>query len=73
MQSDHRPIMAVIDVEVHKVIEEKRETVFKEALKELGPPGQNYFYYSGGNLVLHILGPHTGDIFVGKYMKLPLS
>ena len=30
--------MAIIDVEVHKVDEEKREVVFKEALQELGPP-----------------------------------
>ena len=37
-QSDHRPILAIIDVEVHKVDEEKREVVFKEALQELGPP-----------------------------------
>ena len=37
-QSDHRPIIAVIDVEVHKVDESKREEVFKEALQELGPP-----------------------------------
>ena len=30
--------MAINDVEVHKVDEEKREVVFKEALQELGPP-----------------------------------
>ena len=35
-QSDHRPILGIIDVEVHKVDEEKREKVFQEALKELG-------------------------------------
>ena len=34
----YRPILAIIDVEVHKVIDDKREEVFKEALKELGPP-----------------------------------
>ena len=37
-QSDHRPILAIMDVEVHKVDSEKREKVFQEALKELGPP-----------------------------------
>ena len=35
-QSDHRPILGIIDVEVHKVDEEKREKVFQEALAELG-------------------------------------
>lgn len=37
-QSDHRPVLCIIDVEVHRVQEDKREEVFQEALKELGPP-----------------------------------
>lgn len=37
-QSDHRPVLAIIDVEVLQVNKEKREVVFQEALKQLGPP-----------------------------------
>ena len=37
-QSDHRPILALLDVEVLKVNEKKRETVFDEALAVVGPP-----------------------------------
>ena len=37
-QSDHRPILSLIDVEVHQVNEKARETVFQEALQDLGPP-----------------------------------
>lgn len=37
-QSDHRPILGIVDVQVHKVDEDKREKVFQEALEELGPP-----------------------------------
>ena len=37
-QSDHRPIMAIIDVEALSVNTLKREKVFEEAMKTVGPP-----------------------------------
>lgn len=37
-QSDHRPVVAIIDVDVHMVDPLKRETVFKEVIEDLGPP-----------------------------------
>ena len=37
-QSDHRPILAVLDVEVLKVDTRRREEYFEEALKSIGPP-----------------------------------
>lgn len=37
-QSDHRPIIAVVDVDIHCVDPEKRERVFKEVIQDLGPP-----------------------------------
>ena len=37
-QSDHRPVIAVIDVDIHCVEPEKREQVFKEVIQDLGPP-----------------------------------
>merc|ERR550534_504381 len=57
-QSDHRPILAILDVEVHKVDSEKREKVFQEALKELGPPD--------GSIVLSFddaIGADLNEIF----------
>lgn len=37
-QSDHRPVIAIIDVDVHCVDAAKRERVFNEVIQELGPP-----------------------------------
>ncbi|XP_043511286.1 synaptojanin-1 [Frieseomelitta varia] len=37
-QSDHRPVIAFIDVDIHCVEFEKREQVFKEVIQDLGPP-----------------------------------
>nr|XP_050857592.1 synaptojanin-1 isoform X2 [Vespula vulgaris] len=37
-QSDHRPVIAIIDVEVHRVEPQQREHVFKEVIEDLGPP-----------------------------------
>ena len=37
-QSDHRPVLSVIDIEVSKIVPDKREEVFKDALETCGPP-----------------------------------
>ncbi|XP_043495693.1 synaptojanin-1 isoform X1 [Polistes fuscatus] len=37
-QSDHRPVIAIIDVEVYRVEPKQREHVFKEVIEDLGPP-----------------------------------
>lgn len=37
-QSDHRPVIATIDIDVHCVDPEKREHVFQEVIQDLGPP-----------------------------------
>ncbi len=37
-QSDHRPILAVLDIEVLQLDEKRREAVFAEELKRIGPP-----------------------------------
>ncbi|XP_046485385.1 synaptojanin-1 isoform X1 [Neodiprion pinetum] len=37
-QSDHRPVVAIIDIDVHQVNIEKRERVFEEVIQDLGPP-----------------------------------
>ena len=37
-QSDHRPIAAFIDIEIHKVDPVKREKVFYEVVLDHGPP-----------------------------------
>ncbi|XP_017880386.1 synaptojanin-1 isoform X1 [Ceratina calcarata] len=37
-QSDHRPVIAIIDIDIHCVEPEKREEVFKEVIQDLGPP-----------------------------------
>lgn len=37
-QSDHRPVIAWVDVDVHSVDPENREKVFREVIQDLGPP-----------------------------------
>ncbi|XP_031787323.1 synaptojanin-1 isoform X1 [Nasonia vitripennis] len=37
-QSDHRPVIAVIDIDVHCVNKEKRDNVFRDVIRDLGPP-----------------------------------
>jgi hypothetical protein len=36
-QSDHRPVVAVIEIEAFSVEERKREKIFQEVIKQLGP------------------------------------
>lgn len=37
-QSDHRPVIGIIDIEVYRINEEARKNVFKEVIEYLGPP-----------------------------------
>ncbi len=37
-QSDHRPILCVLDVEVNRVDEDRREEFFRRAIGDVGPP-----------------------------------
>ncbi|XP_077298589.1 synaptojanin [Arctopsyche grandis] len=37
-QSDHRPVIAIIDVEASQIDTELRQKVFNEVVKDLGPP-----------------------------------
>ena len=37
-QSDHRPVLSIVDIEVSKIVPEKREIVFADALETSGPP-----------------------------------
>lgn len=37
-QSDHRPVIAVVDMEISKVNEYQRKDVFRKVLQDLGPP-----------------------------------
>jgi hypothetical protein len=53
-QSDHRPVLGIIDVEVLDVNEPKREAVFQEALKDLGPPD--------GSVLLQFENVIPGDV-----------
>ena len=37
-QSDHRPVLAIIDVEISRIVPDKREAVFSDTLEGAGPP-----------------------------------
>lgn len=37
-QSDHRPVIAFIDIEIFHVDDSRRSQVFMEVIQDLGPP-----------------------------------
>lgn len=45
-QSDHRPVTAVIDIEVHEVDEEKQAEIFSQVIRSSGPPDATVVIYS---------------------------
>ncbi|XP_046406834.1 synaptojanin-1 isoform X1 [Ischnura elegans] len=51
-QSDHRPVIAIIDVEVAKINDKARNNVFMEVIQDLGPPD--------ATVVVHPSGEHYG-------------
>ncbi|XP_065165114.1 synaptojanin-1 [Atheta coriaria] len=48
-QSDHRPVVAVIDIEARRVDEEARDNVFYQVIRDLGPPD--------GTIIVHCETP----------------
>lgn len=44
-QSDHRPVIAIIDVEVFQLDVDQRQLVFKEVIQDLGPPDATIIVY----------------------------
>jgi synaptojanin len=37
-QSDHRPVIAIVDIEISVIQSDKRSKVFKDVVSDLGPP-----------------------------------
>ncbi|XP_018568714.1 synaptojanin-1 [Anoplophora glabripennis] len=56
-QSDHRPVIAFVDVEVRRINEDKRQQVFYEVIADMGPPD--------GTIIVHCENlPQNDDISV---------
>lgn len=47
--SDHRPVIAILDIEVRQVNQEKRDAVFEDVLQQSGPPDGTIVVTSTGN------------------------
>jgi synaptojanin len=52
-QSDHRPVVAILDIEVGMIVPDKRAEIFKEVIKNLGPPD--------ATVVIHAVNQHNDD------------
>ncbi|XP_005187417.2 synaptojanin-1 [Musca domestica] len=52
-QSDHRPVIAIIDAEVIVIDPRRRRKVFEEVIKDLGPPDST--------IVVHVHEPSADD------------
>ncbi|KAI8035944.1 synaptojanin-1 [Drosophila gunungcola] len=53
-QSDHRPVIAIIDAEIMEIDQQRRRAVFEQVIRDLGPPDST--------IVVHVLeAASTGD------------
>ena len=52
-QSDHRPVIAIIDIEIHEIDKQKRSGVFNDVIKDLGPPD--------GTILIQAMAPDAPD------------
>lgn len=55
-QSDHRPVIAIIDIEIFQIDPELRQQVFREVIQFLGPPDATIvihvsFFFFAKNLI----------------------
>lgn len=47
-QSDHRPVIAIIDIESRKINEQKRQQVFYDVIADMGPPDATIIVHCEG-------------------------
>lgn len=68
-QSDHRPVIAIIDVDVYQVDEDRRNIVFTEVIQDLGPPD--------ATIIIHVdnitSGEEDSSIFDDNFMMALLQ
>lgn len=48
-QSDHRPVIAIIDIEIFQIDKELRQGVFREVIQFLGPPDATIVIHVSSN------------------------
>ena len=72
-QSDHRPILCVLDVEVLRVDESKREGFFEEAMSAVGPPDGSVLLQVRPVCQLGLAHCHDGDLYFSSRMRCPLT
>ncbi|KAH8401023.1 hypothetical protein KR009_002429 [Drosophila setifemur] len=51
-QSDHRPVIAIIDAEIMEIDQQRRRAVFEQVIRDLGPPDST--------IVVHVLESTSG-------------
>lgn len=59
-QSDHRPVIAIIDIDVYQISEEARKKVFEEVVEDLGPPDST--------IVVQVVGDDAYSVFDDNFM-----
>lgn len=52
-QSDHRPVIAIIDAEIMEIDQKRRKVVFEQVIRDLGPPDST--------IVVHVREPSAED------------
>lgn len=52
-QSDHRPVIAIIDAEIVEIDQKRRKTVFEQVIRDLGPPDST--------IVVHVREPSADE------------
>ncbi|XP_069684733.1 synaptojanin-1 isoform X2 [Periplaneta americana] len=65
-QSDHRPVIALIDIEIFHVNDSRRSQVFMEVIQDLGPPD--------ATIVVQVTSEMSGeDVFDDNFMMVLLQ
>ncbi|XP_017096781.2 synaptojanin-1 [Drosophila bipectinata] len=52
-QSDHRPVIAIIDAEIMEIDQQRRRAVFEQVIRDLGPPDST--------IVVHVMESSGGE------------
>lgn len=64
-QSDHRPVIAIIDVDIFHIKEDVRKKVFLEVVQDLGPPDST--------VVIQVIGDDAYSVFDDNFMMALLQ
>lgn len=71
-QSDHRPVIAVIDIEIFHVDDSRRSQVFMEVVQDLGPPDATIVVQVRAQSFLVVCQCHSLFVWIAPFCETEL-